>query len=87
MRVIALSRRRSADGDRLQDGSALGSRAQYNGAAGVDRADAVQRVWIGDRVAVDGEDVGAGPGCDAALAVPEPADVGRVGGDRRSASG
>jgi hypothetical protein len=37
----------------------------------------VQRFRIGDRVAVDGEDVGVEAGRDAALTVPESAHVRR----------
>src|SRR5947209_20405700 len=42
------------------------------GAAGVDGADAVQGGWVGEGVAVDGEDVGVVAGGDPAFAIAEP---------------
>src|SRR5205085_1249783 len=49
----------------------------HGGAAGVDRADPVQRARIPDRVAVHGEDVGVEARRDASLAVPETDHPGR----------
>ena len=54
---------------------------RYRGAAGVDGADAVQGGWVGDGVAVYGQDVGVEAGCDAALAVSEPDHPGRDRGE------
>jgi hypothetical protein len=54
----------------------------HGGAAGADRPDTVQRVRIGDRVTVHGEDISVEPGRDAPLAVPVLAFPGRGGGDR-----
>jgi hypothetical protein len=51
-------------------GRLSGPCARHSGAVGKDRPDVVQRVRVGDRVAVDGEDVGVEPGRDASLAVP-----------------
>ena len=53
--------------------TALAARPGDGGAASVDGPDAVQRLRIGDRVAVDGEDVGVEAGRDASLPVSQSA--------------
>ena len=53
----------------------------YGHAADVDGTDAVDRVGIGERVAVDGEQIGVVAGGQPALAVAEPDHPGRRRGD------